>query len=98
MPNVYDQGVQVRVTVTFTNVLGALVDPSTVVLRVGKPGGTVTTYTWAAAQVIHDSPGVFHYDIDTSGGPAGLWEYRFIAAGAAVAEAAGAFYIRVLNV
>ena len=85
----------VRLTTTpgFTNVAGALTDPTTVTLRWRVAGGTETTYTWTAAvpgtNIVKDSVGVFHADI-TVVAP-GLHYFRWAGTGAVVAAEEGTF-------
>jgi hypothetical protein len=85
-------GNKVRLTATFTDANGALLDPGTVALKYQVDNGAITTVTWAGAQVIRDSLGVFHYDIDTSGLVGGL-EYEWVTTGAGQAAASGVFRI-----
>lgn len=78
---------RVRLTTTFTTVQGnALTDPTTVSLFVKDPSSTVTTYTLAAAQVIRDSIGVYHYDILID--VVGNWKYKWQGASALEATSA----------
>jgi hypothetical protein len=60
--NLYQVGDLVRISAVFRDIAGALVDPSTVSLKVTKPSGAQNTYTFALSQVIKDSTGNYHYD------------------------------------
>lgn len=67
-------------------------DPTTVAVTVRKPDGTSSTYTWAAAQVVKDSTGKFHYDFvpATSGHYEAYWQ----AGGAVVTSFEESFDVR----
>jgi len=78
---VYQKSDLVRIDGSFTDLAGTLADPTTVTLKVTPPSGVTVAYTWAAAQVIRDSVGAFHYDLSVT--EAGQWFYRWEATGAA---------------
>jgi hypothetical protein len=65
-----------------TNEDGDLTDPTALELRLKAPGGTVTTYTYAAAQVVKDGTGRFRYALGPGMAP-GLWEGEWVGTGAA---------------
>ncbi len=92
--NQYRTGSTVRVLSDFTTVAtGAPVDPSTVTLTVRDPDGNVTVYTYAAAQVVKDSTGDYHYDV----GPCtidGTWAYYWLGGG--TDQAADEYYFQIL--
>lgn len=69
MASTYDRGDTVRLSATFRDDAGAFSDPTTVVLKVKKPDGTTSTFTYALAQITKDSVGNYHKDIavDQSG-------------------------------
>ena len=46
MPVWYEIGDQPRITCTFTNLAGTVMDPTTVTCTVKTPSGTSTTYTY----------------------------------------------------
>ncbi|MGH9766104.1 MAG: hypothetical protein ACREAB_01615 [Blastocatellia bacterium] len=74
--NVYDIGDVVRVSATFTNQVGAPVDPGGVTLKVKNPVGVKTSYVYVVdLALIRDSPGNYHLDLE----PAiqGVWTYRW---------------------
>jgi hypothetical protein len=78
---VYQKGELVRIEGLFTDIEGTLADPTTVTLKVTPPSGVTVAYTYAGAQVIRDSVGAFHYDLNAP--DAGQWFYRWEATGAA---------------
>ena len=77
---VYQKGDLVRIDGSFTDLAGTLADPTTVTLKVTPPFAVTVAYTWAGAQVIRDSLGVFHYDLSVA--EAGQWFFRWEATGA----------------
>lgn len=81
----YTQGTLLRLTGTFKNLGGALADPTAITLKVQKPDGTSTSYTYAGAQVVKQSTGVYYYDVDLN--QAGTWYYRY--EGTSACQAAG---------
>jgi hypothetical protein len=88
MPGSYVVHQQVRLTGTFRNAAGELKDPTTVTVKVQDATGAQTIYTFAAAEVVRDSEGVYHKDIEItkpSTGGGGVWYYRFEGTGAVVA-------------
>lgn len=60
----------------------ALADPTNVIVTVTDPDGTETQYTYAAAQVVKVSTGIYTYDLLVSS--AGFWSYKFTTTGAVV--------------
>jgi hypothetical protein len=64
-----------RLQATFRNDSGALVDPSTVALRVLAPSGVVTNYSYAAATLTKLSTGVYATEVPLT--EAGQWFYRW---------------------
>jgi hypothetical protein len=76
-----------------TNVAGVVTDPTTLTLKVRKPGDTaVTTYTYGEdVIVVKDSTGNFHADLplDTEG----TWRYDWVGTGAAAFSEGGRFYV-----
>jgi hypothetical protein len=87
-----DVGDSARLEVTFKNLAGVLTDPTTVVLKATSPGGVTTQYTLAAAQVVRDNTGLYHYDITLT--EAGTWTYEWIAGGTLVAAEYGELFVR----
>lgn len=76
----------------FTDEAGALTDPTTVTLRIREPDGTLTSVTYAGAQVVKDSTGRYHYNFRPD--QAGVHHYRWIGTGAVTAAFEGAFHVR----
>lgn len=91
-PNEYDKGDLVRCTGTFTNAAGTATDPATVNFKMASPSGTVTTYVYLTdAQLVKDSTGVYHVDVD--GSVEGTWHFRFYATGSGQAASEGTFIV-----
>jgi hypothetical protein len=85
-----------RITATFTNDAGALVDPDTLVCKVKKPDGTVTSYVFGTAvELVRDSLGVYHIDIALT--QAKNWFYRFEATGTRTVANEGTIIVQDSN-
>lgn len=70
------KGALVRVEGSWTDVAtNTAVDPATITLRVKAPSGTETTYTLAGEDVVQDSSGHYHCDVDAD--ESGPWSYRW---------------------
>lgn len=69
-----------------------LADPTTVSIDLKSPDGTVVTYTLAAAQVVRDSLGKFHFDLTPA--VAGHYEYHWYTTGAVTTSQDGTFDVR----
>jgi hypothetical protein len=92
----FDVGDEVRLSVTFTNVAtSAAVDPGAVALSVRAPNGTLTTRTYAAAEVIKTATGAYYYDLPVTA--AGSWAWRWVGSGANAAAAEGSVAVRRSN-
>lgn len=92
--NAYDIGDLVRMTGTLEAVDGTNVDPTTVVCKLKKPSGTVTTYTYGAdLYPVRSEAGVYYLDYTPT--EAGDHWYRFISTGTGQAADEGRFYVRV---
>lgn len=77
-------GSRLRFTETFKDlVAGTVADPTGVTLKIHDPTGTETSYTYAAAQIVRDSQGIYHFDLTLS--IPGLWLARWVGDGAIVA-------------
>ena len=72
----YDKGDRVRFSAIFRDLADVLTDPTAVKLRIRRPDASVSELTLAGGQVVRDSLGQFHadVDIDQSGAWAGKWE------------------------
>jgi len=85
--HVYDYLDRVKLSVTFTNVSGVAVDPSTVAVKWRDPSGNTTTKTYGVdAVVTKTGTGVYEVimDIDEQG----KWYYRWEGTGATGAQGA----------
>lgn len=91
MTTTYVQGGLLRLTATFKNVKRYAADPDTVTLRVENPAGTVTSYTYAAEDLVKDGVGIYYYDLDLD--TPGQWFYRFEGTGDCQAAAQGGFTV-----
>lgn len=62
-----------RLSVSITDVMGALGDPSSLSLVIQDPGGTSTTHT---SDIVKDSVGNYHFDLalDSSGSYGYRWQ------------------------
>lgn len=87
--NDYLIGSVVRLSAAFTSAAGAAIDPATVTLKIKDPAGTITAYTYAAAQVVKDAVGSYHYDYTPVA--SGRYTYRWESAGAGQAAGEGVF-------
>lgn len=76
-PNEYDIGALVTIQTSDT-VGSTLTNSTTMVATVKKPDGTIITPT-----VANPSTGVYTAQVDTTGGPAGVWWYAFRGSGVA---------------
>lgn len=87
----YDKGDYIRLTGTWRDDAGVLVDPTTVTLKIHLPDGTTSSYTYASGFVVKDSVGIYHYDFLPNG--QGNYVYRWEGTGNAIASGQGAFFI-----
>jgi hypothetical protein len=79
--DVFELGQVVRQNVTFKNLAGVAVDPGALTVKVKSPLGVVTTYVYGTdAQVVKDSEGNYHIDLDLDG--QGVWSGKWIGTGA----------------
>lgn len=77
--DITNQGAKPTSTATFKQD-DVLADPDTVSVIVLAPDGTETTYVYDTdSEVVRDSLGVYHIDIDVTQG--GRWYHRWIATG-----------------
>lgn len=91
--NSYDKGDVIRCSGAFTNAAGEAQDPTAVLFKFKTPAGVTTTYTYDADdELVKDSTGNYHVDIDA--GEIGLWSYRFYSTGSGQAAAEGQFSIK----
>ena len=79
----YEIDTLVRLSVTFTTVIGNMqTDPSDVTIYIKPPGASVTLYTYSGSQVAKDTTGMYHYDLLVNA--IGSWAYKWQATGAVV--------------
>ena len=91
--NPYDKGDLVRVSVAFTDLAGAAVDPTAVTVRVKPPTGTLVVWVYGTdAEVVKDATGAYHADVDID--ETGSWYFRWEGTGAAQAAAERLFTVR----
>lgn len=75
----------------FQTSAGTLTDPTTVTFRWRVNGGTETAWIVTAGQVVKDSTGLYHADVQTT--VAGTYAYRWEGVGALIADAEGSFVV-----
>jgi hypothetical protein len=90
-----DQVVKLKATFTDT-VTEALVDPTTVALRIRTPAGVVTEYTYALAQITKESQGVYYKLITLD--ECGRWKYRWISSGTGAGAAEDDMVVNLTDV
>lgn len=90
----YDIGDQPQLTFTFTDVDGAVADPTSFTITFQAPSGTETVKT--QADCTHVSTGVYRYNhLFTE---AGRWQVRVVSSGAVVAAEQTHFDVRESNI
>lgn len=95
--NTYDRGDKVRLKATVRDSAGALVDPTSIVLRVRDPGQALGSPTlYSGGSIVKDSVGLYHCDVDVN--LAGTWRYRWESTGGAIAAEEGEFEVRASGV
>lgn len=78
--NEYVPGNVVRCSVTFTDSVGAALDPTTVSCTVTAPETLPVTYVYGTdVELVKDSVGNYH--IDLTANTQGIWYYRFFSTG-----------------
>ena len=75
MPTAYNQGSRIRLQATFKDAAGAVADPGVVTLKVRDSADVSTTYTYALAEIVKASTGVYYKDITLNRG--GQWQFWF---------------------
>lgn len=72
----YSLGQLVRITATFTDENGDAADPGAVFCQIKTPAGVTTSYEYGVdGEVVKDSTGVFHLDLDCDA--VGWWSWRW---------------------
>ncbi len=74
MTTEWDVGDAVILSIDFENAVGAATNPTTVVLTVKKPNGTLTTPAFT-------NPSTGHYESVIAIDQAGTWKYRWTGTG-----------------
>ena len=90
MINVYDIGDLVRLAVTFQDATCTDQDPSSILVRVKAPDGTVTVLN--SPTVVKDAVGQYHADFSVT--EAGYYYYRWEGTGTLQAAGEVAFRVR----
>lgn len=91
--NQYDVHDLVRVSAVFRSLAGVATDPTTVVVKYVAPGGSPVTKTYGSdLEVVKDSTGCYHLDIDVTA--EGTWTYRFNGSGALQAAGEQTFFAK----
>lgn len=95
--NHYTLGQLVRVTGTFKDSDEVVQDPDNVYFSYKAPSDTTaTTYTYDVdAELVKDSTGVYHVDIDAN--EVGTWPYRFFSTGNGQASEECRFIVQQSN-
>ena len=90
--NNYDRGDLIRCSGVFTDAAGSAQDPDVVIFKFTDPSGTTTTYTYnAEAELVKDSVGNYHVDVNADA--TGLWRTRWEATGTGQAADESAFRV-----
>lgn len=88
----YHVGDKITIYGTWTNAAGVATDPGSIFAKYKDPAGTVTTYTYSVdAELVKDSAGIYHVDIDAD--EAGMWYYRFYSTGSGQASSTIASFV-----
>ena len=90
--NEYHVGDLVHCKAVFTNLSGALIDPSTVILKVRKPDDTTASYIYGSSAMVHESQGI--YSMDLAANLAGTWYYEFSATGVGQCAGDNRFFVK----
>ena len=77
--DVRNKGDLVRITATFTDVDGNLVDPGTITLKVMDPSGNIDSYTYSGGDVTKASQGSYYKDV--SADEEGDWHCWWLSTG-----------------
>lgn len=89
----FDLGDAPRVIVTFRDFSGVLADPTTVTVKIKKGDGSIVTKLFGTdVEVVKDSAGIYHIDIDTD--MSGTWTVRGEGTGAVKAAIEQRFKVK----
>lgn len=96
MANHYSKGQVVRVSALFENAAGTDLDPTAVLMKYKDPSGNITSLVYLTdAELVKDSTGNYHVDIDAD--ESGAWYYRFYSTGTGQTANEGSFQVDVSN-
>lgn len=90
--NYYLIGNVIRLYSAFVDILGAPVDPSTVVLSIKQPDGSVVTLTYANDQITKASTGNYYADFQPT--IEGIHYYNYTGTGACVSASEKVFDVQ----
>lgn len=94
MAKQFDIGDITRLTVTFKNLAGTVVDPTTVKIQIKLPTDAFLEYTYLTGiEVIKDSVGTYHIDFLITQG--GLHYYKWTGTGAVYAAEESQFFVKI---
>lgn len=97
MANIYDGGDLVRCSGVFKNSAGTAIDPTTVKFSFywQSASSTITTYVFGTdAELVKDSTGNYHVDIDSTGKTQDTLFYRFFSEGSGQGSGEKFFQVR----
>lgn len=76
----FDKGDEIRVQTTFTDGDDVATDPDNVFFKFTDPSNNTASYTYGVdAELVKDSTGVYHVDIDCD--ESGEWRWKFYSTG-----------------
>ena len=94
MAKQFDIGDITRLTVTFKNLAGTVVDPTTVKIQIKLPESTVVEYIYLIdAEIIKDSVGIYHIDFLITQG--GIHYYKWSGTGSVYAAEESQFFVKI---
>ncbi len=94
MSTTADKGDLAKVTGTFKNSSGTLIDPTTVMLKYRTPSGTKTTLTYITnPEINRTSTGIYYAEISMS--ESGTWFFKYQSTG--TGQAASSDYQIIVN-
>lgn len=92
MINCYDKGDLIRCSGAFTDAAEDAQDPTVVIFKFTNPSGNTTTYTYDTdAELVKDSVGNYHVDVDAD--ESGRWYTRWEATGTGQAADEELFFV-----
>jgi hypothetical protein len=93
MANAYLAGNKIRLSVAFTDSNAAPIDPGTVSLEYAILPAAPTVQGYNPGNIVRDSTGAYHYDLDTTG-MVGTLTYEWVSTGVGQAAVQGSCYIQ----